>query len=67
VVPVALNSGECWKRQAFLKSPGIVTLSIGPAIDPTGLAPDEVNARAEAWIEAEMRRISPHLYQGESA
>lgn len=66
VVPVALNSGECWKRQAFLKSPGTVTMSIGPAIDPTGLAPDEVSARAEAWIEAEMRRISPHRYQGES-
>jgi 1-acyl-sn-glycerol-3-phosphate acyltransferase len=67
VVPVALNSGECWKRQAFLKTPGTVTMSIGPAIDPTGLSPDEVTARAEAWIEAEMRRISPHLYQGEPA
>jgi 1-acyl-sn-glycerol-3-phosphate acyltransferase len=22
----------------------------------------EVNQRAEAWIEAEMRRISPHRY-----
>ena len=61
-VPVALNSGECWKRQAFLKTPGTVTLSVGPAIDPAGLSADEVNRRSEAWIEAEMRRISPHLY-----
>jgi 1-acyl-sn-glycerol-3-phosphate acyltransferase len=64
-VPVALNSGEFWGRNAFLKKPGTVTMSIGPAIDPTGLSAEEINARAEAWIEAEMRRISPHLYRHE--
>lgn len=61
-VPVALNSGECWGRKAFLKRPGTVTVSIGPAIDPAGLSAEDINARAEAWIENEMRRISPHLY-----
>jgi len=48
---------------AFLKRPGTVTVSIGPAIDPAGLSAEEVNARAEAWMEAEMARISPHLYR----
>ena len=67
VVPVALNSGEFWRRQAFLKRPGTVTVSIGPAIDPAGLSADEINRRAEAWIEGEMRRISPHLYRHEEA
>lgn len=66
VVPVALNSGEFWRRNAFLKRPGRVTVSIGPAIDPAGLAADEINRRAEGWIEAEMRRISPHLYRNET-
>jgi 1-acyl-sn-glycerol-3-phosphate acyltransferase len=66
VVPVALNSGEFWRRQAFLKYPGTVTVSIGPPIDPTGLTAEDVNTRAETWIENEMRRISPHLYGGES-
>lgn len=63
VVPVAHNAGEFWPRQAFLKIPGRITVSIGPAIDTVGLTQDEVNARAEAWIEGEMRRISPHRYQ----
>jgi 1-acyl-sn-glycerol-3-phosphate acyltransferase len=67
VLPVALNSGEFWSRQAFVKYPGTVTVSIGPAIDPAGLSADVVNARAEAWMEAEMRRISPQLYQHEKA
>ncbi len=62
VVPVAHNAGECWPRNAFLKKPGHVVISIGPAIDTTGLGQDEINARTEAWIEAEMRRLSPHRY-----
>ena len=62
VVPIAHNAGELWPRQAFLKTPGTVTVSIGPAFDATGLSEGEVNQRAEAWIEAEMRRISPHRY-----
>jgi 1-acyl-sn-glycerol-3-phosphate acyltransferase len=62
VVPVAHDAGEFWPRQAFVKRPGTVTLSIGPAFDATGLSEAEVNRRAEEWIEAEMRRISPHRY-----
>ena len=62
VVPVAHNSGELWPRQAFIKKPGTVTISIGPAFDATGLSEAEVNQRVENWIEGEMRRISPHRY-----
>ncbi|MDP2751242.1 MAG: lysophospholipid acyltransferase family protein, partial [Rhodocyclaceae bacterium] len=29
VIPVALNSGECWPKNAFFKRPGRVTVSIG--------------------------------------
>ena len=67
VLPVALNSGEFWGRHALVKFPGVVTVSIGPAIDPTGLSAEDVNARAEAWMEAEMRRISPQLYDQKTA
>lgn len=65
VVPVALNSGEFWRRKAFLKRPGLVTVSIGPAIDPAGLTAEDINLRVEDWIESEMKRISPHLYRHE--
>lgn len=63
VVPVAHNAGEFWPRNAFIKKPGTVTVSVGPAIDTAGLTDSEIIARAEAWIEGEMRRISPHLYK----
>ena len=63
VVPVAHNAGEVWPRQVFPKCPGTVTVSIGPAIDSTGLTEAALNAQVEAWIEGEMRRISPHRYK----
>jgi 1-acyl-sn-glycerol-3-phosphate acyltransferase len=64
VIPVALNSGEFWGRNALFKKSGTVTVSIGAAIDPAGLTANEVLSRAEAWIESEMARISPQLHGG---
>jgi 1-acyl-sn-glycerol-3-phosphate acyltransferase len=58
VVPVAHNAGELWKRRAFLKYPGTITVSIGETIDPAGLKPAELLAHAASWIESEMQRIS---------
>ena len=62
VVPIAVNSGECWAKGAFIKKPGLVTVSIGPAISPKGLSHDAMMQQVEAWIESEMRVISPHAY-----
>ena len=57
VVPVAHNAGTVWPKHAFLKYPGMVTVSIGPVIDPAGLKPDALNRQVEAWIEAEVERL----------
>ncbi len=57
VIPVAHNAGEFWGKNAFIKLPGTITVSIGTAIDPMGMEPDDLNARVEAWIEAEMAHI----------
>ncbi|RTL49217.1 MAG: 1-acyl-sn-glycerol-3-phosphate acyltransferase, partial [Rhodocyclaceae bacterium] len=62
VVPVAHNAGELWPRNAFVKRPGLVTVSIGPVIDPAGLTTEQITRQAEEWIEGEMRRISPQRY-----
>ncbi|HZP94224.1 MAG TPA: lysophospholipid acyltransferase family protein [Burkholderiales bacterium] len=56
-VPVAHNAGTLWGRNAFVKRPGTITVSVGPAIDPHGLAPDELNGRVEHWIEQEVARL----------
>jgi len=58
VIPVAHNAGELWPRKAFIKRPGIITVSIGLAISSEGMSPTELNQRVEDWIEAEMRQIT---------
>ncbi len=57
VVPVAHNAGEFWSKDAFVKLPGTITVSIGAPINSAGMEPGELNARVEAWIEAEMIHI----------
>lgn len=57
VLPVAHNAGQFWGKNAFLKYPGTIEVSIGEPIDPKGLKANELIARVEAWIEAEVARI----------
>ena len=59
-LPVAHNAGECWRKNAFIKQPGLITVSIGKPISPTGLSAAELNKRVEDWIESEMPRLSAH-------
>jgi 1-acyl-sn-glycerol-3-phosphate acyltransferase len=58
VIPVAHNSGEFWPRNAFLKRPGTVTVSIGAPIDTHGLAAEDINRKVRDWVEGEVERIS---------
>ena len=61
-VPVVHNAGEFWRRNAFVKRRGEIIVSIGSVIEVKGVKADEINTRAEAWVEAEMRRLFPHHY-----
>lgn len=59
VVPVAHNAGLCWPKNGFAKRSGVITVSIGPSIDPSGMKPDALNKQVEQWIEAEMQVLPP--------
>jgi 1-acyl-sn-glycerol-3-phosphate acyltransferase len=54
VVPVAHNAGLFWRKNAFIKTPGTITLSIGKPIETADLKTDALNQQVEDWIEAEM-------------
>lgn len=60
VIPIAHNAGRCWPRHAFLKRPGLITVSIGAPISPQGIAADELNRRVETWIRNEAARLAEH-------
>ncbi len=62
VVPVAHNAGEFWRRNSIIKHPGVISVVIGPTIDPQGKDTGEINTLVESWIEDTMPRITtlPH-------
>ena len=62
IVPMAVNSGECWPKHSFIKKPGLITVSIGQPIPVAGQTSAQLMEQVETWIESEMRVISPHAY-----
>jgi len=66
VVPIATNSARCWPRKSFLLRPGVVDISIGKPIAPTGREPAEMMREVESWIETEMHRLDPEAYVNEA-
>jgi len=58
VVPVAHNAGEFWAKHSFTKKPGIITISVLPAIDPNGKSAPEINRLAQNAVEQEMQNIT---------
>jgi 1-acyl-sn-glycerol-3-phosphate acyltransferase len=60
VVPVAHNAGDFWPKRGLRKYPGKIRFCIGPAIDPAGRTPKEINELAQEWIENKMLEISAH-------
>jgi 1-acyl-sn-glycerol-3-phosphate acyltransferase len=59
IVPVAHDSGYYWPRRGLMKRPGVIRVVIGAPISPNGRNPREVNADAQAWIEAHSGPPSP--------
>lgn len=68
VLPVALNSGDCWPRGTLVKKPGMITVVIGEPIDAAKYSSKELNDLTKAWIEtkvAEIRQVAKPAGIGE--
>lgn len=57
LIPVALNSGEFWPRNSFLKYPGEITVVIGQPVAYDSGTAEELMARCENWIESRQEEI----------
>ena len=58
LVPVALNSGEFWPKNSFLKYPGIIDVVIGKSISyQSAETPEELMELCENWIESQQAEI----------
>jgi 1-acyl-sn-glycerol-3-phosphate acyltransferase len=56
VVPIAHNAGMFWRRNSIIKRPGVITLSILPAIPPS-LTQDSFMSQLHEAIETECARF----------
>ncbi len=56
VIPIAHDAGYYWPRRGLIKRPGTIRVIIGPPISAAGRNPRDINAEAQAWIEANSRR-----------
>jgi 1-acyl-sn-glycerol-3-phosphate acyltransferase len=50
LLPVAMNAGDFWPRNSFVKKPGTVSVIIGPPIFPEGRSPEIITEEVETWI-----------------
>ena len=57
IIPVAHDAGSYWPRRGLIKKPGTIRVVIGPAIDPRGSDPREINERVQSWIESTVARL----------
>ncbi len=56
ILPVAMNSGKFWPRNAFFKKSGTITFKILPII-PAGLKPQDVFKKMRDVIEVESHKL----------
>ena len=59
VLPIALNSGDFWGRNSFIKYPGTIDMVVGPIIETKGLNAAQISQQAEDWIESTVHRLRP--------
>jgi 1-acyl-sn-glycerol-3-phosphate acyltransferase len=64
MLPIAHNAGEHWPSKRFLKYPGEITVVIGSPIASTTPESRSLMNQAEAWIEAEVERVSRYPKSG---
>ena len=57
VLPIAHNAGVFWRRRELRKYPGTIDVVIGPLIETKGLSAQQINAKAEAWIEETVEKL----------
>ncbi|MCX7123748.1 MAG: lysophospholipid acyltransferase family protein [Gammaproteobacteria bacterium] len=57
IIPIAHNSGACWRRNEFIKRPGLITIIIGKAIEQSGKTAEAINQEVHQWMQTQMEQL----------
>jgi 1-acyl-sn-glycerol-3-phosphate acyltransferase len=55
LLPIALNSGDCWPRGTLIKRPGVIRVVLGEPLPAAGGSAKDLTQRARDWIETNSR------------
>jgi 1-acyl-sn-glycerol-3-phosphate acyltransferase len=58
VVPIAVNSGELWPRNGFVKHPGTIEVMVLDPIDPAGMKAEALSKLVEQRVEDAMLQLN---------
>ena len=58
IIPIAHNAGLCWRKNALIKKPGKITLSVGQEIYPNGRTPKEIINEVRLKIDSLKNNLS---------
>jgi len=58
VVPIAVNSGELWPRNGFVKHPGTIEVRVLDPIDPAGMKAEALSKLVEQRVEDAMLQLN---------
>ena len=55
ILPICHNAGKFWAKGKFIKTAGIITITIGKPINPQGLKPKDVSANLKQWAQENIK------------
>lgn len=59
IVPIAHNAGSCWPPHRFIKTPGLITVSIGAPLSTVGKDDNLLTETVAAWVEEQLSGMKP--------
>lgn len=51
LLPIAHNAGDCWSKGQFIKTPGLIRVSIGKPLETQGADASALTGQCETWIK----------------
>lgn len=60
VIPVAHNAGSYWRRDTWIKKPGVIQVFIGESITSQHKTAKQITQEVETWIESKMSQLAEY-------
>jgi 1-acyl-sn-glycerol-3-phosphate acyltransferase len=60
IIPVAHNAGSYWRRDSWIKKPGVIQVVIGKPISAEHKTAQQITQETKTWIENQMAQLNEY-------